>query len=223
MKWGLLGGTFDPIHLGHLRCAEEIRESFGLEKVLFVPAARPPLKRTNVTPFPDRLKMIELAIRGNPAFEVSAVEGRRKGRSYSIDTVRHFLDLHGKARELFFILGQDAFQDIRLWKDWEELLSLCHFVVMTRPGYGKKEVLRGIFSSALAARYRYVRSRKAFRGPAGTFIFFRSVTFLDISSTEIRKRLARGKSVRYLIPRRVIDYIFKKSLYQAEPMYNIFI
>jgi len=223
MKWGLLGGTFDPIHFGHLRCAEEIRESFGLEKILFVPAARPPLKRNEITPFADRLKMIRLAIRRNPAFEVSAAEGRRKGRSYSIDTVRHFLDIHGKALELFFILGQDAFQDIRLWKDWEELLSLCHFVVMTRPGYEERETLRGILTPDLAARYRYVRSRNAFRGPSGTFIFFRSVTFLDISSTEIRKRLASGKSVRYLVPRRVIDYIFKKSLYQTESMYNVFI
>lgn len=223
MKWGLLGGTFDPIHFGHLRCAEEIRESFGLEKILFVPAARPPLKRNEITPFADRLKMIRLAIRRNPAFEVSAAEGRRKGRSYSIDTIRHFLDIHGKALELFFILGQDAFQDIRLWKDWEELLSLCHFVVMTRPGYEERETLRGILTPDLAARYRYVRSRNAFRGPSGTFIFFRSVTFLDISSTEIRKRLASGKSVRYLVPRRVIDYIFKKSLYQTESMYNVFI
>jgi len=222
MKWGLLGGTFDPIHLGHLRCAEEIRESFGLEKVLFVPAARPPLKRTDITPFPDRLKMIRLAIRGNQALDVSAVEGRRKGRSYSIDTVRYFLDLHGKGLELFFVLGQDAFQDIRLWKDWEELLSLCHFVVMTRPGYGKED-LHDILTPGLAARYRYTRNRKAFRGPAGTFIFFRSVSFLDISSTGIRKRLAEGKSVRYLLPQRVIDYIFKNSLYQTDPMYNLFI
>ncbi len=222
MKWGLLGGTFDPIHLGHLRCAEEVREILGLEKILFVPAARPPLKRKEITPFPDRLKMIRLAVSGNPAFEVSGLEGRRKGRSYSIDTVRHLLELHGKGLELFFILGQDAFQDIRLWKDWEELLSLCHFVVMTRPGYGKED-LHDILTPDLAARYRYTRTRKGFRSPAGTFIFFRSVTFLDISSTDIRKRLAEGRSVHYLLPQRVIDYIVRKSLYQTGPLYNLFI
>ena len=222
MKWGLLGGTFDPIHVGHLRCAEEIREIFGLDKILFVPAASPPLKRKEIAPFADRLKMIRLAIRGNPAFEISSLEGRRKGPSYTIDTVRRFLDLHGKDVELFFILGQDAFQDIRLWKDWEDLLSLCHFVVMTRPGCGKED-LGDILTPHLADRCRYVRNRKGFRGPTGTFIFFRPVTCLDISSTEIRRRLAEGKSVRYLVPQRVLDYIHKKSLYHADPMYNIFI
>jgi nicotinate-nucleotide adenylyltransferase len=222
MKWGLLGGTFDPIHLGHLRCAEEMREIFGLDKIIFIPAARPPLKKNEITPFADRLKMIRLAIRGNPAFEVSTIEGRRKGRSYTIDTVRHFLDLQGKGLELFFILGEDAFRDIRLWKDWEELLSRCHFAVMNRPGFGKED-LAGILTPQLAARCRYIRSRSGFRGPAGTFIFFRPVTCLDISSTDIRKRLAEGKSVRYLIPERVLDYIYKKSLYHADPMHNIFI
>jgi len=222
MKWGLLGGTFDPIHLGHLRCAEEIREILGLEKILFVPAARPPLKRNDITPFRDRLKMIRLAVRENPAFEVSALEGRRKGLSYSIDTVRALFERHGKALELFFILGQDAFRDIRLWKDWEELLKLCHFVVMTRPGCGE-ENLDEILTPQLAGRYRYVRNRKAHRGPGGTFILFRPVTCLDISSTEIRRRLAGGNSVRYLIPERVIDYIARRSLYQTQPMYNMFI
>lgn len=222
MKWGLLGGTFDPIHLGHLRCAEEIREALGLEKILFVPAAQPPLKRNDITPFPDRLKMIRLAVRNNPAFSVSALEGRRKGRSYSIDTVRLLIERHGKALELFFILGQDAFRDIRLWKDWEDLLALCHFVVMTRPGCGDED-LGDILTPPLAARYRYVRNRKAHRGPAGTFIFFRPVTCLEISSTGIRKRLAGGASVRYLLPRRVIDYILRHALYKTGPMYNLFI
>ncbi len=216
MKWGLLGGTFDPIHLGHLRCAEEIRELFGLEKVIFVPAAGPPLKKSKITPFADRLKMVEQAVRENPAFEASGVEGRRQGISYSVDTVRHFRETHGPGLELFFILGQDAFQDIARWKDWEELLSLCHFVVMTRPGY-ERQGLEGVLPPGTAARFTPDPRRKAFRGLGGTSIFFRSVTFLDISSTEIRKRLAGGKSVRYLVPPSVLNYIAGKSLYVKGP------
>lgn len=216
MKWGLLGGTFDPVHLGHLRCAEEIRELFGLEKIIFVPAAGPPFKRSKITSFADRLKMVEQAIRGNPCFEASGVEGRRQGISYSIDTVRHFRETQGPGMELFFILGQDAFRDIAQWKEWEELLSLCHLVVMTRLGY-EGQGLEGVLPSAAVARFTPDPGRRAFRGPGGTSIFFRSVTFLDISSTEIRKRLAGGKSVRYLIPPGVVDYISRHSLYVQSP------
>ncbi|MBP8984838.1 MAG: nicotinate-nucleotide adenylyltransferase [Syntrophobacterales bacterium] len=213
MRWGLLGGTFDPIHVGHLRCAEEVREMFGLDRVLFVPAASPPLKKAKVTPFADRLKMVALAVEGNPAFEVSDAEARREGRSYSVDTVRHFLDARGRDLDLFFILGRDAFADIRRWKDWEKLLLLCHFVVMTRPGYDDQR-LDEILPTSTAASFRYLPARKAFRSPSGSSLFFRSVTFLDISSTDIRKRLSRGKSVRYLVPDAVIGYIDRHSLYR---------
>ena len=213
MRWGLLGGTFDPIHIGHLRCAEEVREMFGLDKVLFVPAASPPLKRAKVTPFADRMKMVALAVEGNPAFEVSDVEGRREGRSYSIDTVRYFLDTRVRDLELFFILGRDAFADIGRWKDWEKLLLLCHFVVVTRPGYDDQRPDE-ILPPPLAASFRHLPGRKAFRSPSGSSLFFRSATFLDISSTDIRKRLSRGKSVRYLIPDAVAEYISRHSLYR---------
>jgi nicotinate-nucleotide adenylyltransferase len=213
MKWGLLGGTFDPVHLGHLRCAEEVRELFDLEKVLFVPAADPPLKRKKITLYPDRLRMVKQAVKGHPAFEASDVEGRRKGPSYTIDTVRHFLEAGGESLQLFFILGQDAFRCIRLWKDWKELLSLCHFVIMTRPGFIQED-MDDILTPEVAARLRYVKSRKALRTPGGTCVFFSSVSYLDISSTDIRRRLAAGQSVRYLVPDPVLDYISKNSLYR---------
>ncbi len=212
MKWGLLGGTFDPIHLGHLRCAEEVREMFRLDKVIFAPAASPPLKRSKITPFPDRLKMVKLAVQGNPAFEATDVEGRREGRSYSIDTVRYFRDTLGGTPELFFILGQDAFKDIKRWKDWEELLSLCHFVVVTRPGHEQRNA-DNILPPGISHLFQYMPNRKAFRSKRGTFVFFRPVTLLDISSTEIRKRISRQKSVRYLLPGPVLDYISRQSLY----------
>ena len=136
MKWGLFGGTFDPIHIGHLRCAEEMLEIFDLNRIIFVPASRPPHKlNAAITPFYHREQMIRLAIEGNPAFSFSDVENRREGTSYSVETVEYLLDKYRLENlELYFILGQDAFHAIRTWKDWERLLLLCHFAVMTRPG-----------------------------------------------------------------------------------------
>jgi nicotinate-nucleotide adenylyltransferase len=212
MKWGLFGGTFDPIHIAHLRCAEEMREALDLEKIIFIPAAYPPLKKRKMTSFQDRLSMVKLAIDGDPTFEVSSLEGKREGRSYTIDTVNYFRGSFGKSLDLFFILGQDAFADIQKWKSWQNLLRLCHFGVMTRPGCENKS-LDEILSPGISAHYRYMPKRKGFRSDSGTFIFFRSVTFLDISSTDIRKRLLKKQSTRYLMPDPVLEYIAKKSLY----------
>ncbi|MCX5820763.1 MAG: nicotinate-nucleotide adenylyltransferase, partial [Deltaproteobacteria bacterium] len=140
MKWGLFGGTFDPIHIGHLRCASEMLEIFDLNRIVFVPAARPPHKlNAAITPFYHREQMIRLAIEGNPAFSFSDVENRREKTSYSVETVEYVLDKYRLENlDLYFILGQDAFHAIRTWKDWERLLLMCHFAVMTRPGYGHR-------------------------------------------------------------------------------------
>ena len=137
MKWGLFGGTFDPIHIGHLRCATEMLEIFALNRIIFVPASRPPHKLDGtITPFYHREQMIRLAIEENPAFSFSDVENRRDGVSYSVETVEYILDKYRLENlELYFILGQDAFHAIRTWKDWERLILLCNFAVMTRPGY----------------------------------------------------------------------------------------
>jgi len=135
MRWGLMGGTFDPIHLAHLRGAQEILEHCGLDRVVFIPSASPPLKHgPGITPYEHRERMVRLAVEGNPAFAYSDVENRREGRSYTVDTIGYFRETFGEELEIFFILGQDAFLDIRRWKDWRRLLTLCHFVVMSRPG-----------------------------------------------------------------------------------------
>jgi nicotinate-nucleotide adenylyltransferase len=215
MKWGLFGGTFDPIHVGHLRCAEEMIEIFNLNRIIFVPASRPPHKiNAAITPFYHREQMIRLAIEGNPAFSFSDVENRRSGTSYSVETVEYLLDKYRLENlELYFILGQDAFHAIRTWKDWERLLLLCHFAVMTRPGY-INHGLEAILSPEIAARFTYDETLKGYRGPTGRAIFFREVTFLDIASSNIRKRAREGKTINYLIPDVVRHYIAKNALYR---------
>jgi len=211
MKWGLFGGTFDPVHLGHLRCAQEVLELFSLDKILFVPAGIQPLKTDrDILPFHHRERMIGLAIEGNPSFEISDIEERRGGRSYSIETVRYFADTAPKGTELYFILGQDAFHEIPLWKEWQELIELCNFVVMTRPGHETKD-LSGVFPPDVAALFHYDRTPDGFRGPAGRCIFFRTLALLDISATDIRTRVKAHRSIRNLVPDPVCDYILKNS------------
>ena len=213
MKWGIFGGTFDPIHLGHLRCAEEILEIFNLDKVIFIPAAQPPLKNNrDIISFYHREQMIKLAIEGNSLFSSSDIENQREGRSYSIDTVKHFLNYSPENPDLYFILGQDAFHDIQAWKQWDKLLSLCNFIVITRPGYEIKD-LQGILTPDLSAKFKYDKGTDGFAGPGGNTIFFRKVICLDISSTDIRDRVKKGKSVMYLTPDSVREYIVNHSLY----------
>ncbi|MCX5835695.1 MAG: nicotinate-nucleotide adenylyltransferase, partial [Deltaproteobacteria bacterium] len=165
MKWGLLGGTFDPIHTGHLRCAEEILEIFDLNRIIFVPASKPPHKiHGDITSFHHREQMITLAIEGNPVFSFSDVEKRRENTSYSVETVEYILKKYMENLELYFILGQDAFHAIQTWKEWEKLLLLCNFVVMTRPGYENKG-LEGILPASFSSKCTYDDDVKGFRGP----------------------------------------------------------
>jgi nicotinate-nucleotide adenylyltransferase len=216
MKWGLFGGTFDPIHIGHLRCATEIMELFSLNRIVFVPASRPPHKLDgSITSFYHREQMIRLAIEGNPAFSFSDVEHRRSGVSYSVETVEYILDKYRLENlELYFILGQDAFHAIRTWKDWERLIFLCHFTVMTRPGY-VNQGLETILTTEYASRFTYDEKEKGFRGPTGHLLYFREVTFLDVASSNIRNRTREGKAIHYLVPDSVRHYIAKNALYKG--------
>lgn len=214
MKWGLLGGTFDPVHIGHLRCAEEILEIFDLNRIFFVPASRPPHKlHADITSFYHREQMVRLAIEGNPIFSFCDVENKRDDTSYSVETVEFLLKKYPKDLELYFILGQDAFHAIQTWKDWERLLLLCNFIVMTRPGYENKG-LAGILPADFASRFAFDEAKKGFKSPTGYTIYFREVTFLDISSSNIRHRVKEGKSINFLVPDVVRHYITKNSLYK---------
>jgi nicotinate-nucleotide adenylyltransferase len=214
MKWGLFGGTFDPIHFGHLRGAEEMLEIFNLNRIIFVPSSRPPHKlEGEITSFYHREQMIRRAIEGNVNFSFSEVENLRAGKSYSVETVEYILSKYMENLELYFIVGQDAFQAVTTWKEWEKLLLLCNFAVMTRPGYEDVK-LDGILPKDFAARFVYDGKIDGFKGPTGHAIYFRHVSFLDISSSRIREMIKVDKSVRYLMPDIVRQYILKNSLYK---------
>jgi len=190
-------------------------ELFNLNRIIFVPAARPPHKlNAAITPFYHREQMIRLAIEGNPEFSFSDVENRREKTSYSVETVECLLDKYRLEKlEIYFILGQDAFHAIRTWKDWERLLLMCHFAVMTRPGYMHRG-LEEILTPEFASRFTYDEGVRGFRGPTGHVICFREVTFLDIASSNIRKWAKEGKDVHYLVTDEVRRYIVKNSLYR---------
>ncbi len=215
MKIGLFGGTFDPIHWGHLRNAEEVREAFSLDRLLFIPAGHPPhKKRQPTTSAQDRLGMVRLAIAKNPGFAFSTMELSRPGKSYSIDTVRDFAKSQGSRNSLYFILGLDAFLDIGSWKDFEEIFSLCHFIVTSRPGSGNSMSL-GRMPVAVRRLFCYDRRQKIYRHRSGTKLFFFKLTDIAISASDIRDRLREGRSIRYLVPLEVESYIKRRGLYRG--------
>lgn len=206
---GLFGGTFNPIHLGHLRGAEETREAFGLEEVVFIPAALPPHKVTErILEAHHRLEMVRVATEKNPHFSTSDVELKRSGKSYSIDTIRYFRERHQSP--LFFILGRDAFVEIETWREFQNLFSLCNFVVMTRPGFQQAP---SPLPASLIAAFRYDKEAGAWIHSSGHMLFFKEITFLDISSTKVRELMEKGESVRYLVPQEVEAYIRTHGLY----------
>ena len=214
MKWGLFGGTFDPIHMGHLRCAQEILEDFNLDRVIFIPASQPPHKtREDISAFNHRREMIRLAVGKNPSFAVSDIEGKREGNSYSVETIKHFLENSKANPELYFIMGQDAFHNIETWKEWKLLLLLCNFAVMTRPGY-KVRFPDTFLPKDFSDKFEYEDISSSFKGPTGFHIYFREVTLLAISSTTIREKAKNGQSIRYLVPDAVGDYISQQRLYK---------
>ena len=217
MKIGLFGGTFDPIHWGHLRSAEEVAESFRLDKVYFIAASIPPHKRgETATPAQDRLKMVQLAVAGNTRFAVSTIEIDRPGVSYSIDTIRAFDAKKRHGDSLYFIIGLDAFREIGTWKDFTELFPLCNFIVTSRPGSKESDPLRGA-GIAVKKLFCYDSKRKNYRHRSGTRILFIELTDIAISASEIRALVKQGKSIRYLVPPAVEKYIKRRGLYTNSP------
>ena len=212
---GLFGGTFNPIHLGHLRGAEEIWQAFQLEEVVFVPSSIPPHKVTEkVIEAKHRLEMVKLATSSNPHFSTSDLELSRSGRSFSIDTIRSFRERHEDT--FFFILGGDAFVEIETWKNFQDLFSLCHFIVMARPG-SQKNIPSSPFPKTLIPDFRYDSGEKAWIHLSGHRVFFKEISFLDISSTKVREFIEKGETVKYLIPAEVEAYIQEHGLYRKSP------
>jgi len=207
MAIGLFGGSFDPVHMGHLRIAEEVREGFSLDTVYFIPAWLQPVKRLTTDPAGanDRLEMIERAIKGNHHFRVSRVEIRKRDVSYTIDTVRHFAR---RFDDIYFLVGGDAFADIALWKSYRDLFLFANFVVMVRPGspIGRlPETLREQFKAIGESTWEH---------SSGKRIFLHHITQLDISSTRIRRLLQEGRSIKYLVPGAVEEHIRRRGLYR---------
>ena len=213
VRLGFFGGTFNPIHLGHLRAAVEVRESFSLDRLLLIPSANPPHKISgNVADAGDRLEMVRLAIHGMPLFEVSDVELTRPGLSYTIETLRYFQDRFGHETDIHFIVGQDAFSEITTWKSYLSLFSTAHFIVMTRPG-SKLHNLKDFIHAQISSEYQYEPLYNRYIHPDWCTIFCLDITHLDISATRIREYVQHGLSVRYLVPDVIEDYIVKKGLY----------
>ncbi|MCP5057092.1 MAG: nicotinate (nicotinamide) nucleotide adenylyltransferase [bacterium] len=215
---GIFGGTFNPVHVGHLRAAEEVAESLGLARVLFVPAADPPLKRDGgvfLAPASDRYRWVEAATADNPRFEVSAAEQGRTGPSYLVDTLRLLREELAPA-ELVFILGQDAFTQLDAWRAPEALPTLAHFAVVTRPpGDGD---LADWLPASLAANVEVDASGQLARHhTAGTWIRRVPISAFDVSATDIRQRLRDGRSIRYLVPDVAREPIEKCDAYKGQP------
>ncbi len=189
MKIGILGGTFNPIHIGHLILAEEAREKIGLNRIIFVPAYLPPHKdNSDIAVAKARLEMVKLAIKENRYFLASDAEITRDGRSYTIDTIKEFKKRYSQD-ELYFIIGSDLLKYLDEWKDLGEIISMVKFIVATRPGYPLSKIPSYIKTVAIRA--------------------------VDISGFEIRERVKENKSFRYLVPEEVYNYIVRKGLYKS--------
>ncbi|OHB30400.1 MAG: nicotinate (nicotinamide) nucleotide adenylyltransferase [Desulfuromonadaceae bacterium GWC2_58_13] len=213
MKIGILGGTFNPIHLAHLRIAEEVREACALDQIVFIPAAVPPHKTLGEDiPFAHRLAMVEAAIAENPYFAVSDIESRRTGKSYSVHTLEA-LHRERPDDELFFIIGMDSFRDLQSWKEYRRLFELCNIVVAARPGVVVDDPKR-LLPVAIMKEFCYNCASKSLRHHSGTSLIFVEETFLDISSTHIRQLISEERSTRYLMPPAVYSYIESHGLYR---------
>ncbi len=214
-KIGIMGGTFNPIHYGHLRAAEEARELLGLETVLFIPSGNPPLKVADLASAKDRYEITRLAIETNPFFRISDLECRGTGKSYTVETLTSLMETH-PGIEFYFILGIDSFLELPLWHRPERLMELTNLAVVSRPGLTFSRLAQRVAAdpkvlSSLDALELVLHETEV---PGGKRVFLLNVTPMDISATIIR-RLARGKlSIKYLLPENVESYIISNKLYQ---------
>lgn len=215
-KIGILGGTFNPVHYGHLAAAEEVRDRLKLDRILFIPSFLPPHKNEEDMPSAvQRLEMVRLAVTNNRHFKISDTEVKRGGKSYTIDTIETLIPLYPGA-ELYFITGLDSFLDIQTWKNWERLLTLCSFVVLSRPGYHFSDLVKiGFLVSSggdLGKLDALERERLAIESGA-IRIFFERIPLYDISSTDIRTRVRQSRTIKYHLPESVEHYIIENKLY----------
>jgi nicotinate-nucleotide adenylyltransferase len=209
---GIYGGTFDPVHIGHLRTAQEVLERLEIPDFRFLPAANPPHRETGVTEARHRLAMLQLATEGQPRFSIDQREFHRAGPSYMVDTLRD-LRSEAPASPLLLIIGQDSANSLDRWHRWSELFQLAHIVVMQRPDHA------GAYSIELSRemKSRSVSSAQSLAGNTHGSVFGLEVTQLSVSSSGIRKMMRTGHSPRYLVPDRVLEYIRSERIYGPVP------
>ena len=213
---GVFGGTFNPIHYGHLRAAEEVREMLGFDRVLFVPSGNPPLKTGDLADALKRYEMVRLATAGNRAFDVLDIESVKPAKSYTVETLEVLLSRYAES-ELYFMLGMDAFLDIPNWWMPEKLVKMVNFAVISRPGRKFEDLLSSPYVDVEPGDLR------ALDDSGGEFKITRlkslkeaalaKITSIDISSSDIRRRMLAGQSVKYLLPESVESFIISNKLY----------
>jgi nicotinate-nucleotide adenylyltransferase len=215
---GIFGGTFNPIHMGHLICNEEIREKFALESIIFIPSANPPHKRNNeIIDARIRLEMVKISIKDNPYFSVSDIELGSENKSYTIDTLERLRQELGSDSILYFIIGIDAFIEIETWKMPKKLIELCHFIVMTRPcSSNLNSITKLPFYINKRAVFDIEKEKMINYNEPDKNIIVVPVRNIDLSSSNIRGRIRIGKSIKYLVPENVRTFIYDNNLYEGE-------
>jgi len=220
MRIGLFGGTYNPIHLGHLRAAVEVKEGFSLDEIYVIPCAIPPHKQSgHVAGAKERYEMARIATSNMPGFLASDVELKRSGPSYTIDTILYFKSVLPKGTELYFILGLDAFLEIDTWKSYMDLFPLIPFIILTRPDAGHKDPdvrqqkIEDFIKSKISSGYKYDSAQSGFIHLKLEPVFLFNVTPLEISSSAIRSLIKKKRSIHFLVPDEVIDFIKTKGLY----------
>ncbi len=218
LRIGLFGGTFDPIHLGHLAVGEAVRRHFALDRICLIPSARPPHKQTN-TDARDRLAMVRLAAGARPGWDVSDIELRRRGPSYSIDTVTCIKGDSPPGTRLFFLLGSDAFLEINTWKSYTQLVATVALIVLARGGDEDATAslvarMRSFVDRHLPGGYRWDPAAGAFVHPEHHPVYLFDGPRVAISASLIRQRIAQGQDVHDLLDPAVADYIQRKGLYR---------
>jgi len=208
---GILGGTFNPIHFGHLRMAQELADALQFDEIRFIPAASPPHKNTPTISAEHRAAMVRLAIAGNPVFSCDERELHRNGASYSIDTLQSLRAELGAQASITLFMGSDAFTKFDTWHRWQEIIQYCHIALVQRP-HAHQDNLPKVLEPFLHKHYTK-NSDDLHTAPAG-YVTMRQITALEISSTAIRTLFEQGCSARYLMPDSVIDYIQKCQLYR---------
>ncbi len=209
---GLLGGTFNPIHFGHLRMAQELAEALQLSEVRFIPSANPPHKAAPKVSAEHRAAMVKTAIADNPLFKLDSREMDRTGASYTIDTLISLREELGAKTAICLFMGSDAFVNLNTWHRWQELLNYCHIALVQRPNPRPAQPKLAVNLEILLHDH-YTENSLAFATKSAGFIHMQKITALDISSTGIREMLERGETPRYLMPENVIDYIKQHQLY----------